>query len=64
MADRLVTMWEPLTEKGLTPSEIAGRSLLAPATCNLLNPDRTETVERAFHLLGELSDRLKERCIA
>lgn len=64
MAERLLMMWRPLTEKGLTLSEIAGRSLLAPATCNLLNPDRTQTVERAFRLLGELSDRLKERCIA
>jgi hypothetical protein len=43
--------------------EIAERSLLAPATCNLLNPDRTETVERAFRLLGELSERLRERYI-
>ncbi len=63
MAERLVTMWKPLTKKGLMPSEIAARSLLAPATCNLLNPDRTETVEGAFRLLGELSDRLKERYI-
>jgi hypothetical protein len=63
MADRLVGMWKPLTGKGLTLSEIAERSLLAPATCNLLNPDRTETVERAFRLLGELSERLRERNI-
>ncbi len=63
MADRLVTMWKPLTGKGVTPSEIAMRSMIAPATCNLLNPDRTETVERAFRLLAELSDSLKERYI-
>ena len=64
MADRLETMWKPLTGRGMALSEIAARSMLAPATCNLLNPDRTETVERAFRLLGELSGRLKERYIA
>jgi len=64
LAGRMEMMWRPLAAKGLAPEEIAARSMLAPATCNLLNPDRTETVERAFRLLGELSDRLKERYIS
>ena len=44
-------------------TEIAAGSMLAPATCNLLNPDRTETVEKAFGLLNEVSGHLKERYI-
>ena len=63
-ADRLETMWKPLTGTGIAAAEIAARSLLAPATCNLLNPDRTLTVERAFRHLAELSGLLKERYIS
>jgi len=63
MADRLEAMWRPLAGKGVDVAEIAARSMLAPATCNLLNPDRTRTVDEAFRLLGELSCRLKERYI-
>ncbi len=64
MAERLGTMWRPLAARGMTPRDIAVRSLLAPATCNLLNPDRTQTVERSFRLLGELSNLLRERYIS
>jgi len=35
--------------------------MLAPATCCLVNPDRTETVERAFVLLRVVSETLRER---
>ena len=37
--------------------------MLAPATCNIVNPDRTETVEEAFSLLRQVSGHLKERYI-
>ena len=42
-------------------SALARQSILAPATCNLLNPDKTQTVEHAFTLLNELSLHMKER---
>ncbi len=60
---RLTAMWGVLEEKGVTREIIARQAILAPATCNLLNPDRTSTVESAFKLLNELSLHLKERYI-
>ena len=60
---RLVEIWGPLVKRGLGMNEIAAGSMLAPATCNLLNPDRTETVEKAFDMLNKVSGYLKERYI-
>jgi hypothetical protein len=37
------------------------QSLLAPATCNLLNPDKEKTVEKAFEMLRELSEKIREK---
>ncbi len=63
LAGRLEKTWEPLVRRGLGHAEIVAGSMLAPATCNLLNPDRTETVEKAFHMLNRVSGYLKERYI-
>ncbi|OPX95843.1 MAG: hypothetical protein A4E62_01349 [Syntrophorhabdus sp. PtaU1.Bin002] len=59
IAKRIEAMWDVLDEKGLDRQLVVRQSLLAPATCNLVNPDRTATVERSFALLGEVSDYLK-----
>ncbi|MEI6153775.1 MAG: hypothetical protein WCQ90_06795 [Deltaproteobacteria bacterium] len=61
ISKRLETMWKVLEEKGLDMGLIVKNSLLAPATCNLLNPDKTVTVESSFRLLSELSKHLKEK---
>ncbi len=61
IASRLEDMWKVLERKGIDRERIVGQSLLAPATCNLLNPDKTTTVEKSFSLLNELSSYLKER---
>lgn len=61
MTARLEMIWGPLVQRGLGTDEIAAGSLLAPATCNLANPDRTETVERAFGFLRRVSADMKER---
>jgi hypothetical protein len=61
LMSRLEKMWAPLARTGLDMTEIAAGSLLAPATCNLANPDRTETVEKAFSILNRVSADLKER---
>ncbi len=61
LASRLENMWTVLEGKGLDRSFIARNSMLAPATCNLLNVDKTTTVEKSFTLLNELSAYLKER---
>jgi hypothetical protein len=61
LMDLLEGFWENLVVKGVDRERLLHQSLLAPATCNLLNPDKEKTVERAFELLKELSGRLRER---
>jgi hypothetical protein len=61
LAKRLEDMWGVLQKKGLDMELIVKNSLLAPATCNLMNVDKTATVEKSFRLLNELSYLLKER---
>jgi hypothetical protein len=61
LADRLETFWEDLSKKGVDHANLIRQSLLAPATCNLLNPDKEKTVERAFEVLRELSAVLRGR---
>ncbi|OPY79367.1 MAG: hypothetical protein A4E65_01898 [Syntrophorhabdus sp. PtaU1.Bin153] len=59
LAKRLETMWDVLGEKGLDRQLVVRQGLLAPATCNLVNADKSATVEKSFALLGEVSDYLK-----
>ncbi|MCX5812583.1 MAG: hypothetical protein NT178_08575 [Proteobacteria bacterium] len=61
ISGRLVNMWRVLEKKGVDMDMIIGNSLLAPATCNLLNPDKTATVENAFKLLTAVSLHLRDR---
>ena len=60
---RLKSMWRVLEEKGVSREVIARGSLIAPATCNLLNLDRTATVDNAFRLLREVSRDLQEHYV-
>jgi hypothetical protein len=59
LARRLEGIWSLLEAKGVDRTLIARNSMLAPATCNLLNIDKTGTVEGAFMLLKELAIYLK-----
>lgn len=58
LADKLLSIWKRLEEEGLDPGKLRSRSLLTPATCCLVNPDLTATVERAFSILPEVRDLL------
>jgi hypothetical protein len=60
---RLRSMWRILEEKGVAREAIIRSSLIAPATCNLLNMDRTETVDKAFRLLREVSRAMQEHYV-
>ena len=60
LARRLEGLWESLEGEGLEREAVAARSLLTPATCCLVNPDLTATVERAFAVLEEVRDLLLE----
>jgi hypothetical protein len=58
---RLETFWEDLSRKGMDVKKLLRQSLLAPATCNLLNPDKEKTVEKAFEVLKELSRKIRKK---
>jgi len=40
------------------------QSMLSPATCCLVNPDRLRTVERAFGAVNRMADLLKNKYLA
>ncbi len=61
LVGRLESQWDQLVEQGLDRERIVHQGMLAPATCCLVNPDRTETVDRAFGLLRAVSETLRER---
>lgn len=61
LADRLLDLWDRLREEGLSREEVAGHSLLTPATCCLVNPDLTATVEKAYAVLREVREVLLAR---
>jgi hypothetical protein len=60
LRDRLINLWNILAGKGIDLPFLLSRSLLSPATCNLVNPDGTTTVENAFALVNVLSRELRE----
>ncbi len=61
LLEKLETFWEDLSRKGVDRKRLLRQSLLAPATCNLLNPDKEKTVEKAFEVLRELSKKIREK---
>jgi len=61
LMEKLEAFWEDLSRKGVDSKRLVRQSLLAPATCNLLNPDKEKTVEKAFEILKELSTKIRER---
>jgi hypothetical protein len=61
LLDLLEGLWESLEKGGLPREVLLPRSLLLPATCALVNPDREATVEACYDLLRELSRKVRER---
>jgi hypothetical protein len=61
LEQRLEAVWGALEKKGIERQFVFSRSLLSPATCCLVNPDREKTVDRAFAAIQELSGRLREK---
>ena len=58
---RLEAVWEFLWSKGVDRELLIARGMLSPATCCLVNPDKTVTVERAFETVRRISLILKEK---
>jgi hypothetical protein len=61
LKERLETFWEDLFRRGVDQERLLRQSLLAPATCNLMNPDKEKTVEKAFEILRELSTKIRKK---
>ncbi|MBW1730671.1 MAG: hypothetical protein JRH08_14225 [Deltaproteobacteria bacterium] len=61
LEQRLEEIWSKLAAKGIDTEFMVSKSLLSPATCCLVNPDKEKTVEKAFEMIGKLSARLREK---
>ncbi len=63
--DRLIAylenLWPTLQAAGIDREQLLAQSLLSPATCCLINPDREKTVSEAYAWLREMSQRLREK---
>ncbi len=59
--EHLERLWDTLEQAGLPREYLLPRSLLLPATCALVNPDKEATVEACYELLRELSRRVRDR---
>ena len=61
LTHQLESVWKVLAAKGIDTSRLLSSSMLSPATCCLINPDKEKTVEKAFESVQLLSDLLRER---
>ncbi len=58
---RLEEVWKILEGKGIDRQQMLENSLLSPATCCLVNPDKEKTVDKAFQAVKNISTQLKIR---
>jgi hypothetical protein len=58
---QLENVWRILGKKGIDRDLMLAKSMLSPATCCLINPDREKTVEKAFSWMQKLSKTLREK---
>ena len=61
LIQRLENVWESLWTKGVDRDQMVARSMLSPATCCLVNPDKERTVERAFAAVNRMADILRDK---
>lgn len=61
LVERLEGLWDYLVQRGIEKKLILDRAWLAPARCCLVNADGTESVEKSFKFLKEVSLRLREK---
>jgi hypothetical protein len=61
LTQRLETVWNVLWSKGIDRQQLVQSSMLSPATCCLINPDKEKTVERAFSSVNLMAERLREK---
>jgi hypothetical protein len=61
MIQRLEEVWRILWSKGVEREHMIARSMLSPATCCLVNPDKERTVERAFSSVNQMAKMLRDK---
>jgi hypothetical protein len=61
LAEQLESVWKRLADKGVDMDQMLAQSLISPATCCLVNPDKEKTVEKGFALVKKLSEQLREK---
>jgi len=61
LGSKLGNLWEKLAHRGIDKNHLLSRSLISPATCCLVNPDKTRTVEQAFSWIKDLSKSLRNK---
>jgi len=61
LADQLESVWKQLAGKGVDMDRMLAQSLISPATCCLINPDKEKTVEKGFAMVKKLSEQLREK---
>jgi hypothetical protein len=59
LVQRLESVWKILWSKGIDREQLIAQSMLSPATCCLVNPDKERTVECAFATVKQMTDVLK-----
>jgi len=58
---QLENVWQILSGKGIDFDHLINRSMLSPATCCLVNPDKEKTVEKSFSIVQKLSHMLRTK---
>jgi len=61
LTTQLEKVWQILAKRGIDMEQMLNRSMLSPATCCLVNPDKEKTVEKAFSIVQKLSDILRTK---
>ncbi len=61
LTEYLEGLWDILAGEGIDRGQLLAQSLLSPARCCLVNPDKTKTVTLAYAWLIEMSHRLREK---
>ena len=61
LVSQLENVWRVLRERGIDFDLLLSHSLLSPATCCLVNPDREKTVEKAFDQIRRISRLMREQ---
>jgi hypothetical protein len=61
LIQRLENVWKILWSRGIDQDRLIAQSMLSPATCCLVNPDKERTVERAFAAVKRVADLLKAK---